>query len=701
MASSQEQKLAKIQEIVNRGLVDQLPPEKQAQISEMINRGLITSPSADPQSDEQSFGAATDETARTIAQNALAEVGSGFAGIFELATGGDAESASDAISDFQRDFSHTPSERSQAQLQNIGAVVENITEGVNRNVISGLGGVTELVTGQGLDQAVKTMDDIGTKGTSQTASDRTFEETGSPAAAAVVSAIPTLIEGGLTLGGAVAARPLQAAAMQAVKEAPKKAVKAAQEGVEVVKEGVEAVKRISIPQSARKQEIGRILSEEADVSMPRDISTVGYDLVNPTEPPMKKAGTSLVITDESGIRYPVDMEGMDNIDDVIDTSASAADEVADIINTDRFKVKNNRFDKSAQKQGFSNGMISFVKGANAATKAKLRKMTDLREKARKSGDIGVTERPSDVVGDAVLERIKFLDNKPVFDKKTGKIINLDELGVKQKAGIQLDLEVDRLPDNVDYSQALINLKRSMEKDGVEFRDGKINWDKSVFSGDARSQNAFKDTLKRFSRPTTFSGKDLHNSKLWLDQTMDIGKIGGDKPLSDRVQRSLLRLRTDVNHTLRDASPGYKRANVAYSDALQAVDEFNKSMGHAIDVQNIDEFTKAGVGTKLRAVFSNQAGRANMQRSLENLDQSVKKYGGEFDDNVLILNSMATELDRRFGSIAPQSFGGQIKASIDTIDRPFAKGVEKLDELAAKKFKSEEKAFQSMKDLLDQ
>ena len=34
--------------------------------------------------EEQSFGAASDETLRTIAQNALAETASGFAGLFEL-----------------------------------------------------------------------------------------------------------------------------------------------------------------------------------------------------------------------------------------------------------------------------------------------------------------------------------------------------------------------------------------------------------------------------------------------------------------------------------------------------------------------------------------------------------------------------------------------------------------------------------------
>jgi hypothetical protein len=656
--------------------------------------------------DEQSFGEAADETLRTIAQNALAETASGFAGLFELGkskimTGeADFDAASDAVADFQEQFSYVPSERSQAQLQDIGAVVEGVTDVVNVP-LSGLAGLGELATGQGIDQASKTVENIQDNGLGTTLGDRALEEGASPAVATAVSMIPEVVESAATMGGALATRGARQASKEAIKQG---ASMIAEETPEAIARGAQAVKKFSIPQSARKQEIGRLLSEEADVSMPRDISTVGFDLVNPVEAPLKKPGNSLSVIDESGISYPVEMDGLEDIADVVDTPVSAADEVVDIIETDRFKVKNNRFDKSAQKHGFSNGMISFIKGANQATTAKLKRMTELRQKARNSGDVGVTERPSDIVGDSVLERIKFLDNKPVYNKK-GEITNMDELGVKQKAGIQLEKEVDRLPDQVDYSQPLLNFKQSMEKNGVEFTSDGINWDSSVFSNDTRSQKAIIDTLRRFSRPTTLSGKDLHNSKLWLDQTMDVGKIGGDKPLSDRVQRSLLRLRTDVNQTLRDVSPGYKRANVAFSDAIQAVDNFDKSMGHSIDVQNIDEFTKAGVGTKLRTVFSNQAGRANMSRALQDLDESVKKYGGEFDDNVLILNSMATELDRRFGNIAPQSFGGQISSSIkqgsDFADRPIATTIDKAAKKADELFKTEEKAFQSMNDLLNQ
>jgi hypothetical protein len=125
------------------------------------------------------------------------------------------------------------------------------------------------------------------------------------------------------------------------------------------------------------------------------------------------------------------------------------------------------------------------------------------------------------------------------------------------------------------------------------------------------------------------------------------------------------------------------------------------MGHAIGMDNIDEFTKAGVGTKLRAVFSNQAGRGNMSRALANLDDTVKKYGGDFQENTIILNSMATALDNRFGNIAPQSLGGQVKQAFDVVDRPVATGIDKL----SKKFDdirhTEEKAFQAMRDLINQ
>ncbi len=652
--------------------------EAREAIDAFVVAGVVDQPQ------EVGFGQAADETLRTLVQNSLVDSGSGLAGLFSLARGKSLSESVDAIDQFKKDFNFVPSERSQAQLQDIGGAVKAVADPILGAAAAGMELEAGNLTPESLFRAATTFQDVQDKGFSQTGGDRVLQETGSEELAALATALPTAVGSLPALAGLNKAASIERNIVKGAKQAPAKISAAVKGGIAEARQGIETLRGIELPQSARKKEIGLLLSKEPDVLLPRDISTVGFDLINPPEPPLNNPLVPFSAVDESGIRYPIESDLVDSIDDFVDVNPNAANEVATILDTESFRVKNNRFDKAAQKHGLGNGMISFIKGANGPTRAKLREMTDLREKARNVDDL-TTARPSDVVGETILDRVEFLQD------------------IKSRAGKQVGIEADNLAGvNVDYSVPLLNLKGRLESDGVSFRDGKIDFSASLFNNHKPSQKAIIDTLKQFSSPTTIDGQQLHFSKKWLDETMKNGEIGNtNKPISDTVQRSLMKLRADVNQTLRNTSEGYKRANVAFSDTIQAIDDFDKSMGSAIDVGNIDEFTKAGVGTKLRAVFSNQAGRGNMSRAIASLDDTVKKYGGDFQENVIILNSMATALDNRFGNIAPHSFGGQIKRAADVIDRPIASGIDKaskkLDEITL----TEEKAFNAFRDLIAQ
>ena len=126
------------------------------------------------------FGVALDETARTLGQNALAQVGSGFVGLGGLLTGGSLEESADAIEQFKADFSfQTENERSIAQQQDIG---ETISEAVAVPATLTKALTTESTPEElaAFEQQVK---DEGLVGMAQ---EDVFQKTGSPLAALLV-----------------------------------------------------------------------------------------------------------------------------------------------------------------------------------------------------------------------------------------------------------------------------------------------------------------------------------------------------------------------------------------------------------------------------------------------------------------------------------------------------------------------------------
>jgi len=149
----------------------------------------FVAPDTVEQPQEVGFGEASDETIRALVQNSLVESGSGIAGLFSLASGKSLSESVDVIEQFKKDFNFVPSERSQAQLQDIGEVVKAVAD----PVLGAVGAGVELATGQGLDQAKETFTDIGERGLGKVAGERVLEETGSPELAALAETIPTCL----------------------------------------------------------------------------------------------------------------------------------------------------------------------------------------------------------------------------------------------------------------------------------------------------------------------------------------------------------------------------------------------------------------------------------------------------------------------------------------------------------------------------
>jgi len=130
------------------------------------------------------------EALPTVASALVAEPVAGVAGLARTALPGEPGVGAETIETVRQALTIPPiSEAGQAGLENIGAFIEAGVDVANFP-ISGLVGLTELVAGQGLEQAVQTVKTIQSEGVSKTVGQRAFEETGSPLIATIAETVP-------------------------------------------------------------------------------------------------------------------------------------------------------------------------------------------------------------------------------------------------------------------------------------------------------------------------------------------------------------------------------------------------------------------------------------------------------------------------------------------------------------------------------
>ena len=196
---------------------------------------------------------ATGQTIDAMGRSVVGEIGGGLSGLIELAMTQDPEKAAAAVNSFREGIAATPGERSQEQLKSLGGVVEAVADKINIP-LSGIAGITDIATGQGLEKSVDTIGNIQDQGFIKASGERAFEETGSPAIAAATEAGLTAIPDIIGLKGA-----------------------------QVGARGVGKTADVFTRQSKFKDDIGRMLSEGSD-----DVPTAKFELENPFDAGLKE-----------------------------------------------------------------------------------------------------------------------------------------------------------------------------------------------------------------------------------------------------------------------------------------------------------------------------------------------------------------------------------------------------------------------------
>lgn len=210
-------------------------------------------------------GAGIIEPVRAIASGAARSIGGGVAGALATPFAG-ASKGAEIVESAQAGAFQPETQAGQKSLQTLGSLIEKGADIVNIP-LSGIGGILELVSSQGLDQAVETIKAIQSQGVSKTAGERTFEETGSPLAAAAAETAPAAL--GIALGPAATARIAKEVAPIA-----KTAAAATGRVVEPVTTAVKTTaKQVFDFQSPTKQRIAKLIQDRTG-----DIETAGFKL---------------------------------------------------------------------------------------------------------------------------------------------------------------------------------------------------------------------------------------------------------------------------------------------------------------------------------------------------------------------------------------------------------------------------------------
>lgn len=326
------------------------------------------------------------------------------------------------------------------------------------------------------------------------------------------------------------------------------------------------------------------------------------------------------------------------------------------------EVKQKAFD-IAKQQGFDETDIKFIDSMKSPDKLKAKKMIDLAEKAMV--DKRSLERPIDVVGDSVLDRINLIKKE---NAKFAKEVN-------NEANLLRGKLVDASPIQEKAKTLLSDLGIDVNKKGV------FNFNKSVFKNTPELQSKIKKFIKKIPQGNS-DAYDLHIFKKSIDELVNYGVQG--EGLKGSASNILKSLRSTADNVLDTAFDSYNKANTNYKNTRDVLELTNDLFGKKVGV------SKERGGQLLRSVFSNNTQRPRVMSLIEQLDKVSKNYGGKFDDNLLDQALFTEILEDVYGTQATTSLQGQVSRAvkgtqkvIEGIRNPIKGGLELTAGLAEK------------------
>ena len=359
-------------------------------------------------------------------------------------------------------------------------------------------------------------------------------------------------------------------------------------------------------------------------------------------------------------------------------------------------VKDETF-KPLVKKGFKPNRLTEYKASTNATKNAMSEMAEIKKRGMQNDTYGIKNRPADVVGRSLLPRIEKIRAE---NRKAGSRINQVANTLKGKS-VDFNQPIETFMDNLDNMD--INLRELIQQPGAfQGTQGEVlKRIRTAFQGSdidllPEFQKPLANVIYRMGTNQAPDAHDLHKLKRFIDQNVTYGKQ--TKGMSGRIESVLKDLRRDIDGVLDDTFPEYKSVNDIYSETITALDDFQDVLPRKVDL-NMSNIDKA-LGQELRKLESNYQVRVSMLNSLDEIERVARKYGGQFDDDLLTQAKFMTDLDEMFGATGRNTFEGRISRAVSEATKQKSKTERVADFVKNKLSPDDDEAFRQLQEMIN-
>lgn len=336
--------------------------------------------------------------------------------------------------------------------------------------------------------------------------------------------------------------------------------------------------------------------------------------------------------------------------------------------------------KEAVKQGFDDGVVGTVIGANDVDKSAMRKMVNIYVKNQNNPKLALRNRPADVIGESISKRYKLVHN---LNRNAGKEVKSAAESLKGQS-VEFSPVVDDFIQSLDDIGVKLNTKGRVS----------IDFDGSDFEGLDEAQKIIKNVANRMLNTKTPDAYDVHRLKKFIDNNVSYGassKKGAEKTAEDMIKN----LRKKLDGVLDGKFSAYDKANTSYSKTINALNDVDALIGKQSNVRSAN-FEKT-LGTLARRISSNAISGGRVDDALSKLDDVALEMGGKFGDDFESLVVFSNELERRL----PTQIRTSLQGTVENI-KPTDMAISKAAEIYNKaKGVSDENALIALRRLVNQ
>lgn len=333
------------------------------------------------------------------------------------------------------------------------------------------------------------------------------------------------------------------------------------------------------------------------------------------------------------------------------------------------------------------GTVAVIENMSPASKKVLNKQLDNITRGRKEPLFGDANRPSNVLGESILNRAIDIDK---INAKAGKAIGNTASSLK-------DINVDIGGVNNNFLSGLNDL-------GVTFSKADDGWvtpdfSRSKFNGGSKqSMTVLINDLLDGSPSFDVAHKLKRTIRDNIDFESGTGGVGQVKGDSKQLLKSLS---SGIDEILDSTSPKYKKANESFAKTIKLKNDFDKLMGKDIDLN--DKVSASSIlGNKAMRVDSNAPSGVVINKLFTDADSVLGDFKIRYKDDIPSLRHITNKLNEAFKIAPPNSLKGNIiSGGLDVAEAAtgnpiaLAKSAAKIAKRDAPDFNKKMRAFKSL------